>query len=63
MVRYPNHSHAALNYAEKGIKNFVEDEKRIYRKYFLLLNRVIYLQDLSYKEEALQTSYIKPHSF
>jgi tetratricopeptide (TPR) repeat protein len=54
MAHYQNHFHEALDYAEEGIKSFVEDGKRIYRKYFLLLNRAIYLEDLNRKEEALQ---------
>lgn len=54
MSHYQNHFHKALEYAEEGIKSFVEDGKRIYRKYFLLLNRAIYLEDLNRKEEALQ---------
>lgn len=51
---YQNQLQEALNYAEEGVDCFVEDGERVYRKYFLLLNKAIYLEDLNRKEEALE---------
>lgn len=54
IAHFLNQSQESLQYVTEGIECFVEDGKRRYRIYFLLLNKAIYLEGLNRKEEALK---------